>query len=156
MSWKIGTHLQQPRPDSAPVTSRKPGGSRAFPDITGNVPDLEAVHTQNDQLKAKCTEMKRELYLRRTRFGVSRAEYHKRQEILNYRNRLNTMLGGDIAEEFDMANVQPASQPEIMEMSRVLNSTLARVFADPQRRSWYNLFTYLDKDRTGEKPCNHL
>ena len=61
------------------------------------------------------------------------------------------MLGGDIAEQFDMANVQPVSHPEIMEMSRVLNETLVRVFADPQRRSWYNLFTYLDKDRTGTK-----
>ena len=36
-----------------------------------------------------------------------------------------------------------------METSRLLNRTLSHVFADPQKRSWYNLFLHLDSDRTG-------
>ena len=34
-------------------------------------------------------------------------------------------------------------------MSRLLNKRLASVFADPQKRSWYNLFIHMDSDKTG-------
>ena len=39
--------------------------------------------------------------------GLSSAEYQKRHEILSYRNRLNVMLGGGVAEELGLDVVEP-------------------------------------------------
>lgn len=77
------------------------------------------------------------------------AEYRKRQEILSYRNQLNIMLGGGVAEELGLDAAVPASGEAVVELSRLLNRTLAKVFADPQKRSWYNLFIHMDSDKTG-------
>jgi|TARA_B110001469_G_C9521835_1_gene259707 hypothetical protein len=38
---------------------------------------------------------------------MSSAEYRKRDEILRYRNRLNDMLGGGVAEELGLDVVEP-------------------------------------------------
>ena len=143
------------RPESAPpLSGRKVGGglpssssSRAFPDIL--VPDLAAAHERNHALIEECTNMKRQLLHRQTAYGCSSAEYQKRHEILSYRNRLNVMLGGGVAEELGLDVVEPASGAAVVEMSRLLNATLAKVFADPQKRSWYNLFIFMDSDKTG-------
>ena len=101
------------RPESAPpLSGRKVGGglpssssSRAFPDIL--VPDLAAAHERNHALIEECTNMKRQLLHRQTAYGCSSAEYQKRHEILSYRNRLNVMLGGGVAEELGLDVVEP-------------------------------------------------
>jgi hypothetical protein len=36
-----------------------------------------------------------------------------------------------------MKCASPASGEEVVAMSRLINRTLAKVFADPQKRSWY-------------------
>lgn len=146
MSWKIGA-AEKARPDSAPAGSPSGRRSKAFPTL--QLPDLDGAMQRNDQLKAKCTEMKRALLLRQTRYGTSQAEYHKRQEILKYRYRLNVLLGGDVAETSGLADAEPASGDEVVQLSGILNKKMALVFADPQKRSWYNLFLHLDTDRTG-------
>ena len=108
--------------------------SRAFPDIL--VPDLAAAHERNHALIEQCTNMKRQLLHRQTACkhhrrsntsvrlgccclgisrvpasppadGMSSAEYRKRDEILRYRNRLNDMLGGGVAEELGLDVVEP-------------------------------------------------
>lgn len=113
------------------------------------IADLDGAFSKVDEQKARNTELKRELLLRQTRYGVSQAEYRKRQEILKYRKELNTMLGGDIAEEVGMDRCGNASREEIFDASKILNEKLAAVFADPSKRNWYSLFLHLDKDRSG-------
>lgn len=113
------------------------------------IADLDGAFLSVDEQKARNTELKRELLLRQTRYGVSQAEYRKRQEILKYRKELNTMLGGDIAEEVGMGSCGNATRDEIFGASKILNEKLAAVFADPSKRNWYSLFLHLDQDRTG-------
>ena len=59
------------------------------------------------------------------------------------------MLGGDAAEKLGLNAAELAGEEAVTELSRLLNATLVKLFADPQKRSWYNLFMHMDTQRTG-------
>ena len=49
-----------------------------------------------------------------------------------------------------------APEEAMLEVSRYLNASLVKVFAEPLKRSWYNLFLSLDSDRTGKVTYDEL
>ena len=97
------------------------------------IADLDGAFLSVDEQKARNTELKRELLLRQTRYGVSQAEYRKRQEILKYRKELNTMLGGDIAEEVGMGSCGNATPPDGMRLGEHASSP-SSIFRSSQGR----------------------
>ena len=47
------------------------------------------------------------------------------------------------------AGVAPASEAEVQALSQLINRTLAQLYEDPQKRSWFKLFKHMDDDGSG-------
>lgn len=126
------------------------GGSwpkSTLPDI--KVADLRAASASEFEAKKRVAELKRQLERERTRYSMDSARHNKLHEAAVYRRTLDQLTGKDVAHKTKAMCHAKASEEGLLEMSRFLNKMMSRVFADPSKRSWFNLFCAMDEDRTG-------
>ena len=139
------------------ASSTSAGGSwprSTLPEI--KVPDLRAANAAEFEAKKRVAELKRQLERERTRYSMDSARHNKLHEAAMYRRTLDQLTGKDVTHKIKAKGHAKASEEAVLEMSRFLNRMMSRVFADPSKRSWFNLFCAMDDDRTGRITYNEL